>query len=157
MGRPFARYASLRLLWHKPTVLITNLREGIRPTTQSIVIEAYISKLERSSSEQDLGGRSIGQSTISGYITRWALLPNASNWLQAGTSWGWNTSGLRPDGLLRGEKLEAFHGDLSSLPLLDNGEKGWLTIDGMSSVGGIDAIIRAKAGDKFSGLFIAGR
>jgi hypothetical protein len=157
MATPFARFASLRMLWQRPTADVTSLREGIRPNTEMIAIEAYVDDMLGSSGEQSSGGRNIASTKITGFITRWAIVPSGDNWLGGGVGWQWNNSGLRPSNLPRGEKLEAFIGNLSILPDLSNGERGWLTIDSLSSVGGIDALVRVKAGDEFSGVFAAGR
>ena len=157
MTTPFAKYASLRLLWHRPTAAITSLREGIRPNTEAIVIEAYISELSGPNSEEQSGGRNIGTAQIIGYITRWAQVPTGGNWLDSGKYWVWNDSGLRPQGFPRGEKLEAFMGNIAGLPTQDGAERGWLTIQTLPSVGGIDALVRVKTGDKFTGLYAAGR
>lgn len=156
MPTPLAEFANCRMVWHRPTSVRTSLREGMRSTTDTIVLEAKI-KLQGPTGEQDSGGRSIGAGSCVGYITQWALIPVNSNWLEAGRSWTWNDSGLRPDGLSRGEKLEAFIGRLASLPAIGQGEKGYITIATLMGEGGIDAIKREAAGDKFTGTFAAGR
>lgn len=156
MSTPFAEFASLRMLWHRPTAAITSLREGIRPNSEAVIIEAF-AELSGTSGEQPSGGRNIGTAGIEGNITRWAVVPSGGNWLDAGAAWAWDETGLRPTGLPRGQKLEAFLGDLSALPTVGDGERGHLTIATLSSVGGIDALVRLEAGDEFTGTFAAGR
>jgi len=156
MPTPFAPFANLRMVWLRSTAARTSLREGMRATTEQVVIEAF-AELQGPSGEQETGARAIGAASVEGNITRWAVVPSGGTWLQAGTSWAWNTSGLRPAGLPRGEKLEAFMGKLSILPATTEGERGWLTLATLSGVGGIDAIVAAAAGDEFTGTFAAGR
>ena len=157
MPTPYAPYASLRMLWQRPTASRASLREGMRTAVDQVVIEAYLKKPQGPSGEQETAARAIGAASLEGHITRWAVVPSGSTWLQAGSSWAWIDTGLRPPGLPRGEKLQAFIGKLSALPATNDGELGWLTIATLSSVGGIEAIVAAKAGDKFSGTFAAGR
>ena len=156
MPTPFAPYANFRALWLRPTAPAASLREGIRPATDSVVLEFY-AKLQGPGGEQPSGGRSIGSGSIEGNITRWAVVPSGAGWLDAGTAWSWTDTGLRPTGFPRGEKLEAFMGDLASLPTTTEAERGWVTIATLSGVGGIDALIRVEAGDEFTGTFAAGR
>lgn len=156
MATPFAPFANLRMLWRRPTAALTSLRDGMRPTTDLVVIEAF-AEVSGPGGEQESGGRSIGAGSIEGNITRWAVVPGGGGWLDAGTAWSWTDSGLRPAGLPRGEKLEAFMGAIGNLPATTEGERGWLTIATLSGVGGIDAVIRAAAGDEFTGTFAAGR
>jgi hypothetical protein len=156
MATPFADFANLRLLWRRPTAAATSLREGLQRATDLVVIEAF-AELQEPGGEQDSGGRSIGSVSIEGNITRWAVVPSGANWLDTGTAWSWTDTGLRPTGLPRGEKLEAFMGDLASLPTTAEGERGYVTIATLSGVGGIDALIRVEAGDEFTGTFAAGR
>ncbi|MBU6251220.1 MAG: hypothetical protein KGO47_08655 [Cyanobacteria bacterium REEB417] len=156
MATPFAPFANLRLLWRRPTAAVTSLREGMRPTTDLVVIEAF-AEVSDPGGEQPSGGRSIGSGSIEGNITRWAAVPSGAGWLDAGSSWNWTDTGLRPTGLPRGEKLEAFLGAIDTLPATTEGERGWITIATLSGVGGIDAVVRAAAGDEFTGTFAAGR
>lgn len=157
MASPFARYANLRMVWHRPGAPQLSLREGIRPAVDQVVLEAFV-KLQGPSGEQaGGGGRNIGSASATLYLTRWAPRPTGADWLDAGEGWEWVSTGLRPSGLPRGEKLEAYIGDLSALPALGDGERGWLTIATMSGEGGIDALVRAAAGDKLTGTFAAGR
>lgn len=156
MATPFAPYASIRMKWEKPTSVSTNLREGIATTVVIIVIEAYLD-VYGPSGEQPLGGRSIGAATMEGNITRWVQIPTGASWLENGSSWSWVDTGIRPDGLPRGEKMDAFKGDLSLLPSTTKGELGYATIATLSNEGGIDAIVSQFAGDEFTGTFVAGR
>jgi hypothetical protein len=156
MPTPFAPFANLRLLWRRPTAAATSLREGLQRATDLVVIEAF-AEAQSPGGEQESGGRSIGSGSIEGNITRWAVVPSGAGWLDAGTAWSWTDTGLRPTGFPRGEKLEAFMGDLSILPATTEAERGWVTIATLSGVGGIDALIRVEAGDEFTGTFAAGR
>ena len=156
MPTPFAPFANCRMLWRRPTAALTSLRDGMKPTTDLVVIEAF-AELSGPGGEQPSGGRSIGAASIEGNITRWAVVPAGAGWLDAGAAWAWTDTGLRPAGLPRGEKLEAFLGAITSLPATTEGERGWITIATLSGVGGIDAVIRAAAGDEFTGTFAAGR
>jgi len=156
MPTPFADFANLRLLWRRPTAAATSLREGLQRATDLVVIEAF-AEVQGPGGEQPSGGRSIGSGSIEGNITRWAVVPSGAGWLDAGTAWSWTDTGLRPTGFPRGEKLEAFMGDLASLPTTTEAERGWVTIATLSGVGGIDALIRVEAGDEFTGTWAAGR
>jgi len=156
MATPFADFANLRMLWRRPTAALTSLRDGMRPAVDLVVIEAF-AELQGPGGEQDSGGRAIGAASIEGNLTRWAVVPSGAGWLDAGSAWSWTDTGLRPTGLPRGEKLEAFMGAITSLPTLTEGERGWVTIATLSGVGGIDALIRVEAGDEFTGTFAAGR
>ena len=144
------------MVWRRPTDAPADLREGIRPAFDTVVLEAYVDT-SGPSGEQPLGGQHIGSASVEGNITRWAVLPSGADWLDAGSSWSWDDSGLRPAGLPRGEKMAAFLGAVTSLPDLGDGEVGWLTIATMSSEGGIDGIVWQFAGDEFTGTFAAGR
>lgn len=157
MASPFAPYANLRMLWHRPGAPQLSLREGIHPAADQVVLEAF-AKLQGPGGEQaGGGGRNIGSASATLYLVRWASLGTGAGWLDAGEEWEWVSTGLRPSGLPRGEKLEAFIGDLSALPVLEGGERGWFTIATMTGVGGIDALVREAAGDKLTGTFAAGR
>lgn len=156
MATPFADFTNLRMLWRRPTAALTSLRDGMRPAVDLVVIEAF-AELQGPGGEQDSGGRAIGAASIEGNLTRWAVVPSGAGWLDAGSAWSWTDTGLRPTGLPRGEKLEAFMGAITSLPALTEGERGWVTIATLSGVGGIDALIRVEAGDEFTGTFAAGR
>lgn len=157
MPTPFAPFANLRLLWRRPTAAVTSLREGMRPAVELVVIEGFTEGVQVGGEQPGGGGRAIGSGSIEAYITRWAVVPSGASWLDAGSGWSWTDTGLRPAGLPRGEKLEAFIGSLSGLPTVGDGERGWLTIATLSSTGGIDALVRAAAGDKLTGALAAGR
>jgi hypothetical protein len=156
MATPFAEFASIRMVWDRPTAALTSLRDGTRTTADQVVIEAFQDELG-GGGEQSIGAQSIAGSPISGNITRWAVVPSGASWLDSGASWTWDETGLRPDGLPRGERLEAFIGDLSALPATGQAELGYITIATLSSEGGIDALVRQEAGDEFTGTFAAGR
>lgn len=156
MATPFAAFANCRMLWVRPAAPQLSLREGVRPAADQVVLEAF-AKLQGPGGEQPSGGRAIGAATATTYLTRWARLPTGASWLDEGDCWEWVETGLRPEGLPRGEKLQAFIGDLSILPATTDGEHGWLTVATMPGPGGIDGLVRAAAGDKLTGTFAAGR
>lgn len=156
MATPFAQFASIRLLWERPTAALTSLRDGTRTTVDQVVIEAFLDELG-GSGEQAIGAQAVSGSSISGNLTRWAVLPSGASWLDSGASWTWDETGLRPDGLPRGEKLQAFIGNLSVLPDVGQAEIGHITIATLSAEGGIDGLVRTLAGDEFTGTFAAGR
>ena len=156
MATPFAPFASIRMVWERPTAAVTSLRDGTRATVDQVVIEAYLDELG-GSGEQAIGAQAVSGSSISGNLTRWAVLPSGASWLDSGASWTWDETGLRPAGLPRGEQLQTFIGNLSALPAIGQGETGHITIATLSAEGGIDGLVRALAGDEFTGTFAAGR
>lgn len=157
MPTPFAPYANLRLLFRRPSATPASLREGPRPAAVELVVIEAFAELSAGGDGTEAGGLEIGQQALSGNITRWAILPAGATWLQAGTSWPWNDTGLRPPGLRAGEKLEAWEGPLTALPTITGGTPGWVTIHSLSGTGGIDALVAAEAGDEFSGVFAVNR
>jgi hypothetical protein len=158
MPTPFAPFASLRLLWRDPTAKPVNLRDGpASAAVRLVVIEAYIDATPAGPTGQDAGGIEIGSQQLEGNITRWAVVPDGANWLDAGASWAWTDTGLRPPGFAAGTRLQAWEGPLSELPIATNGRHGWFTIGTLSGTGGIEAIVRAAAGDEFTGIFADGR
>lgn len=158
MPTPFAQFASVRLIWVETTAKPADLRDGPRPgTSRSVVIEAYIEPTPAGPAGTDAGGGEIGSQNLKGFITRWALLPSGANWLDAGAAWSWDDSGLRPAGLVAGTRMEAVECDLAALPSPPTLRRGWLTIGTLSGTGGVDAIVRAAAGDEFSAVFADGR
>lgn len=147
MATDFAEYASLRMLWTPPGT-ITNFRSGVPAAGPAVVVEAFAKPQGRS--EQDLPGVKAGALILEGFITRWALLGNAS-WLVAGASLSWTETGYRPAGMLPGATGQAVLTDLSVLPTLaDGAEQGQLRIlEFPFGVGGIGAELREALGDKF--------
>jgi hypothetical protein len=156
MATPFAPFASIRMAWERPTAALTSLRDGVRATVDQVVIEAFLDELG-GSGEQSIGAQAVSGVSISGNVTRWAVVPSGASWLDSGTSWTWDETGLRPEGLPRGERLETFIGNLSALPATGQAEIGYITIATLSTEGGIDGLIRSLAGDEFTGTFAAGR
>ena len=147
MATDFAEYANLRMLWAPPGV-ITTLRNGVPAAGPAVVVEAFVKPQGRS--EQDLPGVKAGSLMLDGFITRWALLGNAS-WLVAGASLSWTETGYRPAGMLPGATGQAVMTDLTVLPTLaDGAERGQLRIlEFPYGVGGIGAELREALGDKF--------
>jgi len=151
MATDFAPYANLRMLWRPPGT-ITNFRAGVPAAGPAVVVEAFAKSQGRS--ERDLPGVNAGSLILEGYLTRWALLGNAS-WLVAGASLAWNDTGYRPAGMLPGATGQAVLTDLTALPTLaDGSEVGQLQILELSQpfgVGGIGIELREALGDKFKG------
>jgi hypothetical protein len=149
MATDFAEYANLRMLWTPPGV-ITNFRAGVPAAGPAVVVEAFAKSQGRS--EQDLPGVMAGSLIVEGYLTRWALLGNAS-WLAAGSSLSWDETGYRPAGMLPGAEGKAVLTNLSALPtLVDGTEQGQLRMLELSQpfgVGGIGIELREALGDKF--------
>ena len=149
MATDFAEYANLRMIWTPPGA-ITNFRAGVPAAGPAVVVEAFAKSQGRS--EQDLPGVVAGSLILEGYLTRWALLGNAS-WLVAGSSLSWNETGYRPAGMLPGAEGKAVLTNLSALPTLSDGtEQGQLRMLELSQpfgVGGIGIELREALGDKF--------
>lgn len=156
MASPFAAYANLRLRFERRTDRIPRFRDGGRVPTEIVVIDAWARSSETGGGEEQSGGLAFGQFMLTGFLVRYAVLPAGADWLGLGMTWEWDTTGLRPQGLRAGEKLEACWGDLTGLPAVDDAEMGWLTLSQIShpyGSGGIGARLRAAAGDKFAGTF----
>lgn len=149
--------SNIRLSFERPTSNDTNLRDGVNPVVELIALEAYVELQGGAGGPQPSGAGAIAAASYRGWWNRWALIPTGASWLDLGASWAWNTSGLRPDGLDEGMALEAFYGDLTALPLIGQGKRGWLTLTTLQGVGGIDALVRAAGLDEFSGQLAAGR
>lgn len=157
MGTPFLQFSNARLRFKRRTSRIPNFRDGGRVPEEDVVIEAF-TKLVFSAAQgfQQTGGAEFKQQFLSGYITRYAVIPNGADWLDAGTNWTWDESGLKPDGLDSGHKLDTWIGNLKNLPSTDGGERG---LTDMRSVilpygtGGIGEIIRGTAGDRIDGVY----
>ena len=149
MATDFAPYANLRMLWQPPGT-ITSFRAGVPAAGPAVVVEAFAKAKGRS--EQDLPGVKAGDLILEGYLTRWALLGNAS-WLVAGASLSWNETGFRPAGMLPGATGQAVLTHLTVLPTLaDGAEQGRLRMLELSQpfgVGGIGIELRVALGDKF--------
>jgi hypothetical protein len=149
MATDFAPYANLRMLWQPPGT-ITNFRAGVPAAGPAVVVEAFAKAKGRS--EQDLPGVKAGDLILEGYLTRWALLGNAS-WLVAGASLNWNDTGYRPPGMLPGATGQAVLTNLTVLPTLaDGAEQGKLRMLELSQpfgVGGIGIELREALGDTF--------
>lgn len=151
MATNFAEYANLRMLWQPPGT-ITTFRAGVPAAGTAVVVEMFAKPLGRS--EQDLPGVKAGSLMLEGFVTRWALLGNAS-WLAAGASLSWTETGYRPSGMLPGAIGKAVWTDLTALPTLaDGAEQGQLhLLEFPYGVGGIGAQLRVVLGDKFKGAF----
>lgn len=156
MPSPFAAYANLRLRFERRSQAIPNFRDGTHVPTEIVVIDAWARSSGTGGDEQQTGGVAYGQFTLSGFLVRYAVLPPGSDWLGLGITWDWDDSGLRPLGLRAGDMLQACWGDLTGLPAVDDAEQGWLTLAQIShpyGSGGIGAMLRTAAGDKFAGVF----
>lgn len=169
MASPFADLANGRLAWQRPTEPLTNLRDGFRHTaTETVAIDFFFEpgvgegSMPPRARSDDRNATTVQASksrTISGYITRWAVVPDDANWLDAGTGWVWNDTGLRPDGLIAGdEELQAALVNITNLPAIDRAEIGTLTLDQLGSSygpGGVGALITEAAGEYLMGTFRA--
>lgn len=165
MASPFATFPNARLAWQRPTSALSSLRNGTRPaTTQTVIIEAFVEPAATGPAgvAHQQSGRTgtlqAGQSRgLAGYITRWALLPSGADWLDAGSGWTWNDTGLRPDGLTASrDELQAALVKIEALPATTRGEIGMLTIDQVGSPygpGGIGEIVTDAIGDYIAGTF----
>jgi hypothetical protein len=148
---------NIRLVFERPTANDTNLRDGFNPAVELIALEAYVESQGGAGGQQPSGAGAIAAGSFKGWWNRWALIPSGASWLDLGTSWTWDTTGLRPAGLDEGAILEAFYGDLTGLPAIGMGKRGWFTVQSLQGVGGIDALVRAAGLDEFSGQFATGR
>ncbi len=96
-----------------------------------------------------------GQRAGKVFIIRWALVPLGESCFDAGTSWAWDTTALRPAGMTASEQeLQAYLGPIDALPAAAAGTIGTAVIDqvgGPAGDGGVGALLRQEAGDQ---LFI---
>jgi hypothetical protein len=155
MVSPFLRRGvhNLRILW-TPTGEVSDLRGGVPRAGAPIIIDAYAESKGRQ--EVDMPGIRAGTLRLSGFLCRWVALPEGAGWLDAGTAWSWDTTGLRPPGLLPGAEGRGFWGAISSLPSTAAAEQGQvriLEIGGAHGAGGIGARVRLRAGDEFAAGF----
>lgn len=148
---------NIRMAFERPTANDTNLRDGLNPTAELIALEAYVEAAGGGGGQQPSGAGVISTRSFRGWWNRWAVIPAGATWLDLGTSWSWDTTGLRPEGLLPGVTLEAFYGDLTALPSLGHGDRGWFTVETLQGVGGIDQLVRNAGLDEFNGQFAFGR
>lgn len=152
MATDFAPYANLRLLVHQPIEAPTSLRDGVPTSSGSWVIEAFI-KGESGTLRDATGTPSLDPSKriLSGYITAWATLPAETDWLAAGSAFGWDDTGLAPAGLMVGMGGRGLLGVLPDLPALSgNPQQGHATIIGLGGAygpGGIGGELRGETGD----------
>lgn len=157
MATPFAPYANARMRFDRRSSRIPNFRNGGRVMSESVVLDVYVKLfVPQGTNNLEAGATELKSQFLSGYITRWAPLPNGSDWLSLGTSWAWNESGLKPEGLYSGTKLETYIGDLTLLPARDGSEVGYTEIRSAIypfGVGGIGDMIRVVAGDKILGIY----
>ena len=169
MASPFADLANGRLAWQRPTDTLINLRDGFRHTaTETVVIDFFFEpgvgegSVPPRARSDDWNATTVQASksrTISGYITRWAVLPDAAGWLDPGTGWTWNDTGLRPTGLTAGDvEFKAALVNILMLPAIDRAEVGTMTLDQLGSSygpGGVGALINEAAGEYLMGTFRA--
>jgi hypothetical protein len=167
MASPFADFPNIRLGWRRPAAAPTNLRDGLTTTFQLIAIDGYLSGQAVTKAQLPLadprGDRAAGLPTVitpgersaKVFVIRWALVPLGESCFAAGTSWTWDTTGLRPDGLTASEQeLQLYLGPLDVLPTPGPGTVGTAVIDqvnGPSGDGGVGALLREEVGDQ---LFI---
>ena len=156
MTTPFLQFANARMLFTRRTDRIPNFRDGARVPTEMVVMEVFAKlKLLRNQSAE-AGAQELEEQVLSGYICRYAVVPSGTDWLSLGTAWNWDESGLKPEGLNSGQKVETFIGDLSGLPAREGSEMGWTNLDTVVmpfGVGGIGATLRSVAGDPINGTY----
>jgi hypothetical protein len=168
MASPFADFPNIRLGWRRPASAPTDLRNGLAGSSQLIAIDGYLSSKAVAKAQPTAGGadasdRAAGLPTVitpgerlaKVFLIRWALVPLGQSCFDAGTSWAWDASGLRPAGMAAGEQeLQVFFGDLAAMATPPVGSIGTAVIDqvgGPSGDGGVGAVLREEAGDQ---LFI---
>jgi hypothetical protein len=163
MPTPFAPFANARLRWERRAAP-ANLRDGLRrAAVATIVVELFLEPDEtlKRRATPDQWGEGTAQASqgrnVTGYITRWATLPDGADWLDAGSSWTWDDSGLRPAGMKAGEQeLQAALVNLRELPAVDRAEIGTLVLTQLGSPygpGGIGQLISSVAGELVEARF----
>lgn len=157
MATPFLEFANCRMRFPRRTSRIPNFRDGGRVAQEDVVMEVF-AKLVFSAAQgfQQAGAMELKQQFLKGYICRWAVVPNGTDWLSLGTAWVWDESGQKPEGLASGQKVETWFGDLSGLPARDGGEQGWTDLRSVIlpfGIGGIGETIRETAGDRIDGIY----
>lgn len=160
MATPFLQFANARMLFDRRTDRIPNFRDGARTSKEQVVMEVW-AKLTFSAAQGTTVAASIElkQQFLTGYICRWAVIPNGTDWLSLGSAWKWDESGKKPDGLDSGEKVRTWIGDLGNLPAQDGSEQGFTDLRSVIlafGVGGIGEIIRDVAGDRIDGIYTFG-
>lgn len=158
MATPFLPFSNARLRFKRRTSRIPNFRDGGSVPEQTVVMEAFV-KLVFSAAQgfEQTGATEYKQQFMSGYITRYAAIPNGEDWLDAGANWNWDESGLKPDQLDSGQKCETYIGNLKNLPNTAGGEMGLTDFRSVIlpfGVGGIGEIIRGTAGDRIDGVYV---
>jgi hypothetical protein len=168
MATPYADFPNARLLWKRPVSAFTSLRDGPAVATEDLVIEGYflLDGSGGSAANRSTDGRSAGEEgslmgmleqPFKGWITRWALVPDGSDWLDLGSGWAWQDSGLRPDRLRPSmDPLTMLFGRLDALPDISRGQVGAATISQVGSVygsGGVGQLLAEEVGDELRGTF----
>lgn len=157
MATPFLEFANCRMNYQRRTSRIPNFREGGRVPEETVVVECFASLVfSAAQGYQQAGAQELKQQFLKGYICRYAVIPAGTNWLDPGTNWSWNESGLKPDGLQSGNKVRTWFGKLQNLPNIEHSEQGWTDLRSVilaHGVGGIGDIIRSVAGDRIDGIY----
>ena len=151
MATPLAPYANLRMLIPQP-VAPADFRSGVPAADGSWVIEAFAKAVSPNAQAGSLPSVDPMRLLLEGYITAWAVLPEDTIWLAAGSAFTWDTTGLAPAGLLPGAGGRGILTRLSALPTLTQpAQQGEVTITGLAEpfgVGGIGDLVRSELGDK---------
>lgn len=156
MATPFLQFANARMLFTRRTDRIPNFRDGARVPTEMVVMEVFAKLSQPGNQTNEAGALELKQQILTGYICRYAVVPSGTDWLGLGTAWGWDESGLKPEGLNSGQKCETFIGDLKGLPAREGSETGWTDLGSVLlpfGVGGIGTTLREVQGDRITGTY----
>lgn len=164
MASPFAIRANARIAWRQ-SAAVPDLRDGLAVAGQLLVIEAFLTlrgAIERpgtvaGTSNQGLSSAmAVEGQAATGYVTRWAAVPDGDTWLDPGVSWTWDDTGLRPPSLVASnQEAQLYFGRLAALPTPTPGSLRTITFLQTTwdqGDGGIGEQLRASAGDRFQAL-----
>jgi hypothetical protein len=129
-----------------------NFRDGVPAADGSWVVECFAKAVSPNAQAGSLPSVDPMRLLLEGYITAWAVLPEDTIWLAAGSAFTWDTTGLAPAGLLPGAGGRGILTRLAALPTLTQpAQQGEVTITGLTEpfgVGGIGDLVRSELGDK---------
>jgi hypothetical protein len=152
MATDLAPYANLRLLLPQPAAVPANFRSGVPAATASWVVECFAKREGNDAVAGELPSVDPRRSTLSGYITAWAVLPANTSWLAVRSAFSWNETGLAPAGLLPGMSGRGILTLLEMLPTITQptvqGEATVISLADPFGPGGIGAEVRSVLGDR---------